>query len=342
MTIFANVFLNTFIPFSFNLNTYPFLAGSPAANYDRPKRAGPLVPMSETRKPSFAQSLPRLLKEYGIHPAKRLGQHFLLDERHLRNMLQIPGLSDLAVVLEVGPGPGNLTELLLQEGAKVLAVELDRRFVKLLNDRFADQDDFTLIHADILARGKLNPDVIAALANTWSGGWAVISNLPYQVGTTVIVEALHLPVRPRVICATIQKEVAERMLASPGTKSYSILTILVQSYTIVERVSIVPAGAFWPKPAVDSATIRLTTKAKDDVSDPAHLRQMVSGMFQHRRKTLRSGYLKRLPISVRDVNEMAFEKLGIDPSARAEQISVDDFIGLSNMIVSMKSENLKT
>jgi len=277
----------------------------------------------------------KLLARYGIRPTKRLGQHFLVDRRYLDKIVQTHELSDVKTILEVGPGPGNLTELLLQTGAGVLAVEVDARFVRLLDDRFAGRPDFTLCQTDILQSGELNPRVISTLQESWEKGWALVSNLPYQVATTVIVEMMYLPVMPKVMCVTIQKEVARRLLGRPGSKDYSALTVLVQSFASVQLVCTVPSGAFWPRPAVDSATVKIVPKRESGIKAPQHLRKMVNLMFRHRRKTLRSGFLKVLPEEQKLQAEKAFQQLGTDPSARAEQLEIGDFIGLSNTMLEL-------
>ena len=275
----------------------------------------------------------KLLARYGIRPTKRLGQHFLVDRRYLDKIVQTHELDDVKTILEVGPGPGNLTERLLQTGAGVLAVEVDARFVPLLNDRFAGGPDFTLCQIDILQSGELNPRVISTLQERWEEGWALVSNLPYQVATTVIVEVMYLPIMPKVMCVTIQKEVARRLLGRPGSKDYSALTVLVQSFANVQLVCTVPAGAFWPRPAVDSATVKIVPKRETGIKNPQYLRRMVNLMFRHRRKTLRSGFLKVLPEEQKLQAEKAFQQLGTDPSARAEQLEISDFIGLSNTML---------
>ena len=277
-------------------------------------------------------SLAKLLAGYGIFPTKRWGQHFLVDRRHLVKLIQIKELQAVETVLEVGPGPGNLTEMLLDKGFRVLAVEIDDRFVGLLHDRFGQRDDFTLYRMDVLYRGRLNPTVTSALRACRPRPWALVSNLPYQVATTVMLEVLYLPFPPEVICVTIQKEVAARLGGTPGTRDYSALSVLVQSAAAVKRVSPVPAGSFWPAPKVDSAIVKLVPYRPPRVADAGQFRGMVSAIFRNRRKTLRAGFLKSLSPEERERFGRAFDELGIDASFRAQQLAVDDFIGLGNII----------
>lgn len=281
------------------------------------------------------ESLVKRLARYGIHPAKPYGQHFLLDRHYLGKLIEPPELAEVRTILEVGPGPGNLTELLVNTGTNVISVEIDERFARLLTDRFGQAANFRLFQGDILAKGGLNPEVTALLRERWDRPWALVSNLPYQVGTVVIVEVLHLPVRPAVVCVMVQREVAARLAAKAGGKDYSALSVLAQAYMEVRRLAVVPPGAFWPPPKVDSAIVKMTARPEAAVRDPAGFRDMVNLMFQHRRKTLRSGFLGRLGTDLRRRYEQAFEEMGIDPAKRAEQLDIYDFIGLGNRIAAV-------
>jgi len=278
-------------------------------------------------------SLTKLLAGYGIRPQKGLGQHFLVDTKHLSKLLQANELRAVDVVLEIGPGPGNLTELLVGLPVRVIAAEIDQRFVHLLEDRFGDRSNFELCRADILERGKLNPRVVTKVVPSSRSRWAVVSNLPYQVAGTVILESLYLPAPPRVMIVTIQKEVAERLRGRSGTKDFSALSVLTQARAEIELISRVPAGAFWPAPQVSSAIVKITPRGDDNVICHKHFRELVNRLFMHRRKTLRAGYLNTLSGRERTLATEAFTAVGIDPSARAEQLAVEDFIGLSNFMV---------
>ena len=285
--------------------------------------------MTEPTKPL---SIVKLLAKYGIYPAKRFGQNFLLDKSHLSKLLEPKELQQVSTILEIGPGPGNLTELLLKTPANVIAVEIDKRFGRLLDDRFGKNSNFHLVQADVLDRGKINPTIISKLKPT-SDNWALVSNLPYQAATTIIVETLYLPFLPKVMCVTIQKEVARRLLGSPGNKDFSALTVLVQARANVKLISHIPPGAFWPSPKVSSSTVSITPFKKSNIIDINHLRKIVNQMFTHRRKTLRAGFLKKLPLNQQSITKEAFGQLGIDPKARAEQLNVIDFIELSNLLI---------
>jgi 16S rRNA (adenine1518-N6/adenine1519-N6)-dimethyltransferase len=257
---------------------------------------------------------------------KHLGQHLLVDPGYLRKVIDNSELQDVDLVLEVGPGTGNLTELLIPAAKKVLAVELDRRFCELLRNKFATP--FELFEGDILAAGDLNPGVLEKLPEKW----ALVANLPYNVASPIMVEALYLPNPPKFMCVTIQKEVAQRMVAGPGTRTYGVLSVLIQALAEVKIVSHIPPGAFLPPPKVHSSIVKIVyapEKAKT-VADPAHFRKIASRIFQHRRKNLRGGWIKPLPADQQEKAAKALASLNIDPTRRPETLTVTDFVTLAN------------
>lgn len=276
--------------------------------------------------------LAQLLAKYGIRPTKQFGQHLLVDRRHLVKLVEHNELPGISPVLEIGPGPGNLTELLLDGGHRVFSVEIDERFLRLLNDRFGTREHFSLIPADAVDGGRLSGAVKDVLAGFGGGPWALVANLPYQVGTLILVEVMHVPVRPALVCVMVQKEVGQRLKASPATSAYSALSVLAQSYMAVELVSYVPAGSFWPPPKVDSAIIRMTPRVGNVPSDPELHRAMVNAMFQFRRKTIQGGFVKRLPSEIQSSVAEALAELGIDPTLRAQQLDIKRFICLSDSL----------
>jgi len=283
--------------------------------------------------PPTTLPLAQLLAKYGIRPTKQFGQHLLVDRRHLVKLVEHNELPAIPSVIEIGPGPGNLTELLLAGGHRVFSVEIDERFLRLLRDRFGTHENFRLIPADAVDGGRLSGAVLNVLAEIEARPWALIANLPYQVGTVILVEMMHVAVRPALVCVMVQKEVGQRLKALPATSEYSALSVLAQSYMDVELVSYVPAGSFWPPPMVDSAIIRMKTRLSGTPSDPALHRAMVNAMFQFRRKTIQSGFVKRLPAAIQPAVAGALAELGIDPTLRAQQLDIQRFIGLSDTLV---------
>ncbi len=259
---------------------------------------------------------------------KRLGQHLLVDPGYLHKIINNSDLQEVDLTLEVGPGTGNLTELLIPAAKKVLAVELDRRFCQILRDRFPPP--FQLFEGDIMAAGGLNPAVVKLLPEKW----ALVANLPYNVASPVIIEALYLPNPPKFLCVTIQKEVAQRIAAHPDTKAYGVLSVLVQAANRAKIIATIPPGAFLPPPKVHSAIVKITRDPHqaEQIKSPGHFRQLVSRVFRHRRKTLRAGWVKLLPRDQQEKAAAALAELNIDPARRPETLTVPDFIALANAL----------
>lgn len=286
-----------------------------------------------------------LLAGLGVSPRRRFGQNFLVDLNLMRKVVAAARLSADDVVLEVGCGTGSLTELLLEAGARVVGVEIDRELQRLLADRFARQPRFTLIAGDALAgKHTLNPEMIAALRERPpgpAGGYKLVANLPYQIATPLIMELLQAgaerpggatsgerpapgagqdgaPPLALLVC-TIQKEVGERLLAEPGSPHYGPVSVVAQTLATVERIAILPPAAFWPRPKVESIAVRLTPRPPEALptDEVAGLVELVQTAFLQRRKMLRSG-LKPLGLA----NAAALlGSVGIDPDARPESVA---------------------
>lgn len=263
----------------------------------------------------------RLLDSAGLAPLHRFGQNFLIDLNLMRKLIDAANVQPGDFVLEVGPGTGSLTELLLERGASVTAVEIDHGLQELLRRRLADQPNFKLIAGDILAgKRALNAEALEAL-NGATGRRLLVANLPYQVATPLLVELLLLAPPLTCLACTIQKEVAERLRAAPGTADYGPLSVIVQSLAQVEWIATLSPGVFWPAPQVESAMIRVTPLPATDLREAAEFAHFVQEAFSQRRKMLR-----RL---LRDAHEAegraAFAAAEISPEARPEQVSVSQW-----------------
>jgi 16S rRNA (adenine1518-N6/adenine1519-N6)-dimethyltransferase len=266
-------------------------------------------------------SLPPLresLAAHGLLAKKSFGQHFLLDLNITRKIARLSGVGAGERVIEVGPGPGGLTRALLETGAEVVAVEKDERFRPLLEELAAACPRLQLVFADALGVDE------AALALRRAAH--VVSNLPYNVGTPLLVKWLTGPWTPASLTLMFQKEVADRITARPGEDAYGRLAVLVQATSRAQRVMDAPARAFTPPPKVDSAVVRL--EPRPDRPDAAMLRaleQVTAAAFGQRRKMLRSS-LKPL-----GGGAMA-EAAGLDPQARAETIDLAGFLQLAGIL----------
>jgi 16S rRNA (adenine1518-N6/adenine1519-N6)-dimethyltransferase len=222
-----------------------------------------------------------MLEEYGLSPLHRLGQNFLHDHNILAKLVDASGVQENDVVLEVGPGTGALTEVLLERGCKVIACELDKGLTGLLHDRFGNSIE--LIHGDCLTKKKLRPEVVDALGNQQ---WRLISNLPFQIASPLLVEILTNHKNCLGQYVTVQYEVAMRLMAEVDSKEWGILSILVQRLANVSLITKVPKTCFWPQPKVTSACIRIEPNGKNETDQ--EFAPFVTSLFSQRRKQLGS------------------------------------------------------
>jgi 16S rRNA (adenine1518-N6/adenine1519-N6)-dimethyltransferase len=260
------------------------------------------------------------LAAHGIFANKGFGQHFLLDLNVTRKIARLAGPLDAGVTIEVGPGPGGLTRALLEAGARVVAVEKDPRFVPLLADLAeAAPGRLTVIEADALQVDE------RALADAVELGAPVriVANLPYNVGTPLLIKWLTGPLRPQSMTLMFQKEVAQRVVARVGSEAYGRLAVIAQAVAQAAIVMDLPARAFTPPPRVASAVARLDPRPeRPSDADLKALEAVTREAFGQRRKMLKSS-LKALG------GAALCEAAAIDPEARAETIGVDGFLALA-------------
>ncbi len=261
-----------------------------------------------------------LLAAYGLRPKHRFGQNFLHDANKIRQILAAADIHPDDRVLEVGPGTGTLSLALLEAGARLVAVELDRDLEPVLRSQFQPHADrATLLIADVLAsKGRINPEVTAALGE---GPFKLIANLPYNIASPLMVNlAVDHPNMQRAV-VMIQREVGERLTARPGSRDYGPLGILVQAMCHVDEVATLPPSCFWPQPKVDSVVVRLVRRDEPLTAHPDRLAELLQRLFQKRRKQLGT-------ILGRDTSWPP----DIDPSQRPEQLSVEQLIALADSL----------
>jgi 16S rRNA (adenine1518-N6/adenine1519-N6)-dimethyltransferase len=228
----------------------------------------------------------QLLAERGLTPRHRLGQNFLHDKNQLTKLVDAANVQPSDLILEVGPGTGTLTEALLERGANMIACELDEQLANLLHDRLDDR--ITLIRGDALDKQRrLNPQIIEAIH---SRRFKLVANLPYQIASPLISSLLTDHPNCRGMYVTIQKEVAERLMAQSNSKAYGSLTIIVQALADIELISTLSPGCFWPPPDVTSAMIAITPKhstpIKSGTESARAFATFITQMFTKRRKQL--------------------------------------------------------
>jgi 16S rRNA (adenine1518-N6/adenine1519-N6)-dimethyltransferase len=261
-----------------------------------------------------------VIARHGLSASKALGQNFILDRQLLARIAAISGVGKDDIVYEVGPGPGGLTRALLDTGARVVAVERDRRCVPALDELGADYPGrFTLVEGD-----AMEVDERALVGD----GAHVVANLPYNVGTALLLRWLAGPWPPwwRSLTLMFQREVAERIVANAGDEHYGRLAIATQWRAEAKIALAVHRSAFTPPPKVASAIVHIRPAREPEGIDPAILERLTAAAFGQRRKMLRQS-LKGMPGAL-----AALEAIGIDPARRAETVSVADFVAVARLL----------
>jgi 16S rRNA (adenine1518-N6/adenine1519-N6)-dimethyltransferase len=285
-------------------------------------------------------SIPALLKKYGLFPRKGLGQNFLVEPLHVAKIIEAAALSPTDTVLEIGPGPGTLTRFLAEAAGRVVAVELDSHMVALLRQEYTHLTNLAVVQGDILQvkledlirlkAGDPLPEATTQDNETPPASWRlepgfkVVANLPYYITSAVLRHVLESPLRPERIVVTVQKEVAQRIVAQPG--EMSLLAVSVQFYGQPVLAHRIPAGAFYPPPKVDSAVVRIDTFAAPPVpvTDVAHFFRVVKAGFSQKRKQLKNTLAAGLSRPSPEIIQ-ALAQAGIDPTRRAETLSLAEW-----------------
>jgi 16S rRNA (adenine1518-N6/adenine1519-N6)-dimethyltransferase len=274
-----------------------------------------------------------ILDKYGFSFKKSLGQNFLIDTNILNRIVDHANLTESSAAIEVGPGIGALTEQLARRSKKVMAFEIDQRLLPILADTLSPYPNVKVIHQDIL---KADVQQYIDEELTEINDIMVVANLPYYVTTPILMKLLEEKLPIRGIVGMLQKEVADRLAAKPGTKEYGSLSIAVQYYTVAETVMIVPKTVFIPQPNVDSAVIRLTVREKPAVivKDETFFFQVTRASFAQRRKTILNNLTSQLPNGKQNKEQIisALKEVGIEESRRGETLSIEEFGRLSDAL----------
>jgi len=267
-----------------------------------------------------------VIERYGIQTRKKLGQHFLVDTHVVEKIIAAADLSKDDCVLEIGPGPGGLTQALSAHAGHIIAVELDKQLIPVLEALFPEPN-ITIIQGDIL---KINlPEILAPHDGH---PIKVVANLPYYITTPVILYLLESGLPFKSITVMVQKEVAKRMAASPGTKDYGSLTLAIGYYADVELVANVPVNCFMPRPAVDSAVVNLRLRPAPPVTVcKDSLFKIIHAAFNQRRKTLVNALAAGLDMDKVHITKI-IEDCGLKADVRGERLDMPTFAQISERI----------
>ncbi len=273
-----------------------------------------------------------ILQKYNFNFQKKFGQNFLIDTRVLERIIESAGITKEDCVLEIGPGIGTMTQYLAESAREVVAVEIDKNLIPILeNDTLAEYDNVTIINDDIL---KVDINKIVQEKNNGQP-IKVVANLPYYITTPIIMGLFESHVPLKSITIMVQKEVADRMQVGPGTKDYGALSLAVQYYAKPEIVANVPPNCFIPRPNVGSAVIRLTRHEVPpmEVKDEAYMFALIRASFNQRRKTLLNGLTNAGNLGVtKEQITAALEQMGLPAAVRGEVLTLEQFGELSNLL----------
>lgn len=277
----------------------------------------------EIAKPSKTKEL---LRKHDVQLKKSLGQNFLVDNNILDKIVTLADVNETDTVIEIGPGIGSLTQKLAEKAKQVVAVEVDQRLEELLNETLEEYDNVEVVFDDAL---EVDFDELV------TGSYKIVANLPYYITTPIVMRLLEEKFNVEQIVFMVQKEVAQRMVASPGGKDYGVLSVGIQFHTAAEILFDVPPDVFIPQPKVHSAVVSLDVLKEPpiEVSSKEFFFKIVNAGFQQRRKTIRNSLSKAANINLsRDLVDQALAEVEIDSRRRAEKLSLDQFAALSNKL----------
>lgn len=279
-----------------------------------------LVTLSSTRE---------IVEKYGFRLTKSLGQNFLVDRNILDKIVDAAEISEEDIVFEIGTGVGTLTYELAQRAKKVIAIEIDKNLIPILQETLSEFNNVTIINQDIL-----KTDIESIVNEHAEGGnIKVVANLPYYITTPIIMRFLESNVHVDAFVLMIQKEVADRIAAKPSTKDYGSLTVAIQYYAESKIIAKVPKTAFFPQPAVDSSVIKLSSRTEQPVvvEDEKLFFKVVRGSFAKRRKTILNS-LSTYEDFNKETIAKALELANIDPRRRGETLTIEEFALLTNSV----------
>lgn len=277
-----------------------------------------------------------ILQKYQFRMQKKYGQNFLIDANILTKIVEAAQITKEDTVLEIGPGIGTMTQYLAEAAGKVIAVEIDRELIPILEETLSSYDNVTVLCADVL-----KVDLTKLVNENGGGPIKVVANLPYYITTPIIMALFESRVPLTSITVMVQSEVADRMQTGPGTKDYGALSLAVQYYAKPEIVARVPASCFTPRPNVDSTVVRLMKFEEPPVKaeDEDWLFGIIRASFNQRRKTLANGLANAGGLGIgREQVESVLEEMGLSRTVRGETFTLERFADFSNRLLRVRKE----
>lgn len=274
-----------------------------------------------------------IMKKYGIRANKDLGQNFLIDKEVVENIVNSSEVSQDDMVIEIGPGLGTLTKYLLEKAGKVLCIELDKKMVKILEDRFQNFSNFEIINDDVL-KVDLKKIIKENKENKNIKNIKIVANLPYYITTPIIMKLLEENLDIESITIMIQKEVAERLIETPGGKNTGAITYTIYYYCESEKIMEVPNSSFIPEPDVTSEVIKMKIRKEPAVKlkNPSIMFMIIKSAFMQRRKTLVNALTNTQVFISKQEGIEILNKLGLSENIRAENLTIEDYAQLSKEI----------
>lgn len=280
-----------------------------------------------------------ILNKYGIHANKSLGQNFLINNEVVSTIIESANISNKDLVIEIGPGLGTLTSRLLEKAGKVICVELDDRMIRILEDRFKLYNNFELIHNDVL-KVDLNKIIEENLENSNLKTAKIVANLPYYITTPIIMKLLEEKLNIETITVMIQKEVADRLVALPGTKNAGAITYSVYYYADASKIIDVERNSFIPEPNVTSTVIQLKIRKESllQVENEELMFKIIKQAFMQRRKTLVNALSNLAIFNNKEEIIQLLKELNINEKVRGEALTIEQYAKITNRILK-KIEN---
>lgn len=274
-----------------------------------------------------------IMKKYNIKANKSLGQNFLINENVINSIVDCSGITKDDLVIEIGPGLGTLTKVLLEKAGKVICVEIDHKMIRILKERFSLYTNFELLNQDIL-KVDLKKLIESKKMERGYNNVKVVANLPYYITTPIMMRLLEEELDLESITVMIQKEVADRLIAIPGEKETGAITYSVYYYSEAKGILEVPSDSFIPEPEVISKVIKLYVRKEPPVKvkNKEVMFRIIKCAFMQRRKTLLNSLCNTKVFLNKEEGEKILKKLDLDINIRAERLSIEDFANITNMI----------